>query len=181
MTTSKEMARSKLIHLLQCAHAGELAAYYAYQGHALSLKDQKEREEVSRIQYEEWEHRQCLAKFLLELNAKPQPIREFIFMLIGKTISFLCRIGGWFIPMYGAGKLESGNIEEYVVAAKWAHYSDHPHFIEPLLEMAEVEWDHELYFRQKSESHWMYPFFPKWHIPDERSSIRLRFQSQLEQ
>ena len=57
--------------------------------------------------------------------------------------------------MYGAGRLESHNVKEYEDAADLAVVSGHPEFVECLLEMAEVEWDHEAYFRGKVESHWL--------------------------
>lgn len=41
--------------------------------------------------------------------------------------------------MYGAGRLERGNIVEYEIAAKLAAECGHPEMIDCLLEMAEVE------------------------------------------
>lgn len=162
----------KLIRLLQNAYSGELAAYYAYEGHWRSLSDPTEIEAIKKIQREEWEHRECIGRFLKELGSAPNPRREFVFTCIGKTISLLCRIGGWFVPMYGAGKLERGNIVEYENAARIAAQTECHHMIDELLKMAEVEWDHELYFRQKVMTHWLRFIFPVWSAPPPRETIR---------
>ena len=41
-----------------------------------------------------------------------------------------------------------------------------------LLEMAEVEWDHEAYFRAKVERHALARVFKVWAPPPPRESIR---------
>ena len=51
--------------------------------------------------------------------------------------------------MYGAGRLERGNIVEYEEAAEFARACGREDFIDCLLTMAEVEWEHELYFRDE--------------------------------
>ncbi len=48
------------------------------------------------------------------------PFDPGIFGWIGTVIGILCRVGGWFVPMYGAGMLERPNIAEYEVAARHA-------------------------------------------------------------
>lgn len=98
-------------------------------------------------------------------------------MLVGTVISWFCHVGGWFFPMYGAAKLERGNIVEYEVAARLARETGHDEYVESLLEMAEVEWDHELYFRTKAMSHWLWRWVPRWAPPPPRSSIRARASS----
>ena len=173
----QSQAKESLIHLLQAAFSGELAAYFAYEGHRHSVRDLQEKEEIGKIQTEEWEHRECLAEFLKDLGSGPSPWREIKFTLIGRVISLLCYVGGWYIPMYGAGKLERGNIVEYENAARLAAHAGFEEMVEPLLLMAEVEWDHELYFRSKSESHWMRKILPVWSPPPPRESIRETFYS----
>ncbi len=165
----------ELIRLLQNAYSGELAASYAYEGHWRSVRSPTEQKEIQKIQQEELEHRECIGRFLVALGARPNPRREFIFTCIGKTISLLCRIGGWFIPMYGAGKLERGNIVEYENAARMAARAGHKDMIEDLLVMAEVEWDHEFYFRTKAESHWLRYILRIWSPPPPRTLIRESF------
>lgn len=171
--------KDSLILGLQAAFSGELAAFYAYEGHRHSVRNPQEKEEIRKIQEEEWDHRECIGEFLSDLGAKPDAWREFKFTLIGRTISLLCYIGGWFIPMYGAGKLERGNIVEYENLARMAAWAGYDEMVEALLIMAEVEWDHELYFRSKSESHWLRKVFPIWGPPPPREMIRSTFYAEF--
>ena len=69
-------------------------------------------------------------------------------------------------------KLESTNIVEYEVAARLAFISGHHQYIDEFLKFAEIEWDHELYFRQKSETHFVYKYSPKWVIPKPKQKIK---------
>ena len=70
------------------------------------------------------------------------------------------------MPMYGAGRLESHNVKEYQDAAEYAKNSGNQKYIDCLLEMGEVEREHERYFRQKAETHFLWKVFPKWRIPE---------------
>lgn len=168
--------RQNLIYLLQNAHAGERAAANAYYGHATSIYiTSEERTELFAIYKEELHHRERLKLMLSELGAKPRFLRELGMWLIGASIGFLCWFGGWFIPMYGAGRLESANVEEYEVAAQLAMLSGLKHLVDELIEFAEVEWDHENYFFTKAQAHWLKRFFPDWQRPGERHHIRIRY------
>jgi rubrerythrin len=172
-------ARAHLVFLLQLAYSGELGAARAYAGHADSLRDPSERAEVRRICRDEIRHRRCLRRMLASLGAAPEPRRESKMNLVGKSISFFCHVGGWFFPMYGAGRLESQNIREYEHAARLAAVAGCDEFIEELLVMAEVEWDHERFFREKASSHPLWRLVPHWPVPAPRSSIRDSFAAFL--
>lgn len=167
-------AREKLIRQLQGACSGELAAGYAYRGHWKSARDASERERIRIIESEEWHHRELVLGLLQQLDAKPNPLREAIFWTIGRTLGALCHVSGWFLPMYGAGKLERHNIVEYEEAAVYAAECGHPEMIEPLLEMAEVEWEHERYFRERVAGHTLLRLVPLWDAPPPKSAIRGR-------
>jgi hypothetical protein len=41
-----------------------------------------------------------------------------------------------------------------------------------LLTMAEVEWEHERYFRERITGHWMLRIFPLWDPPPAKETIR---------
>ena len=168
-------ARADLVTVLQHAHAGELAAGHAYRGHAASVSDPVEKAHIRKIEDEEWVHRRQVGEMLAALGAAPVPARERKLERIGKTIAFLCRIGGWYVPMYGAGRLESHNVKEYEDAADLAVASGHPEFVACLLEMAEVEWDHEAYFRGKVESHGLRHVIRVWPPIPPREEIRRGF------
>jgi len=177
VTTVRD-AKASLIRVLQHACSGELAAGFAYRGHASSLKSSEEREKILAIEREEWHHRRLVLGLLSELGARPDAMRECIFWMIGKCIGIACHIGGWFIPMYGAGRLERWNIEEYETAARHALEAEHAEMIDCLLTMAEVEWEHERYFRERISGHFLQRVFPAWKPPAARESIRLRFTAQ---
>src|SRR5262245_29124897 len=141
--------RSKLISLLQLAYSGEKAAGYAYRGHWKSVRNPEERKRIAIIEEEEWHHRRLVGEILNGLSAAPDPRRETRAAVIGRTLGALCHVSGWFFPMYGAGKLESRNIREYESAANYAALCGRSEYVECLLTMAEVEWEHEHYFRLK--------------------------------
>ena len=164
-----------LVRVLQHAHAGELAAGHAYRGHAASVTDPEEKAQIRKIEDEEWVHRTHVGEMLAALGEAPDPAHERILLFIGKTIAFLCRIGGWYVPMYGAGRLESRNVKEHEDAADFALASGHPEFIECLLEMAEVEWDHEAYFRSQVESRWLRHVIRVWPPIPPMDAIRTDF------
>lgn len=172
-------AEKALVTILRHAYSGELAAALAYGGHWKSLRREDERAEVRKIEEDELHHRARIGEMLVELNVQPDPQLERKLHRIGNTIAFLCRIGGWFIPMYGAGRLERPNIKEYEDAARYAFLSGRDRYVEELLTWAEIEWDHEKYFREKAQSHFLRYIFWIWQPPPARESIRASFEEFL--
>lgn len=172
MESAQGGARDALIRVLQAAYSGELAAGFAYAGHWRSVADPTERERIKAIEAEEWHHRELVGEILQKLGAGPSRVREFVFRAIGRSLGPLCSVSGWLAPMYGAGLLESRNIIEYEVAARHAASSGHGEFVDCLLEMAEVEWEHERYFRERVLSHRLSRFIPIWPAPAPKSQIR---------
>jgi len=86
---------------------------------------------------------------------------------------------GWLAPMYGAGRLESRNIKEYETAARYARDCGRNDLIDCLLEMAEVEWEHELYFRTRVTEHFIGRRLALWPEPPAREMIRLSFDREV--
>lgn len=170
--SERQAARQRLIRLLQGAYSGELAASHAYIGHALSVRDEAERADIRKIESEELVHRECVGKMLASLGAAPDETRERIMRRVGQTIGLLCRIGGWFIPMYGAGRLEAHNVKEYEDAADDAVRCGRDDLVEELLVMAEVEWEHEHYFRTKVLAHPLIRIVPVWKAIPPKQAIR---------
>ena len=156
-------ARQKLIRILQNAHAGELAAAYAYRGHWKSLRKNSaaEREGIKKMEAEEWLHRANVARWLEKLDAKPRPLREKVFWTMGKTIGIACYVSGWFFPMYFAGRLESGNVQEYVDAAEFAKELGMLECFDEMMEMSRVEGEHEEFFRAVVAKHRLLPLTRK--------------------
>jgi hypothetical protein len=167
-----DVYRRRLIRQLQGAHSGELAAGFAYRGHWRSLNESPARTRIREIENDEWHHRRLVRGLLADLGAGPKPLREAIFWLIGRTLGLLCHVSPWFFAMYGAGRLESGNIVEYQEAAVFATRCGHPEMLDCLLTMAEVEWDHELFFRQQIAGHALLRLFPMWDAPPRKETIR---------
>lgn len=164
-----------LVAILQLAYSGELAAAYAYRGHWHSLTDTEERTRIEKIENEEWHHRQLVGEMLLTLNSRPSALREFRAAITGRVLSLFCHLSGWLAPMYGAGKLESRNIREYETAARHARSCGRDDLVDCLLTMAEVEWDHEQYFRSRVLSHRWADWLPIWPQPPAKEMIRKSF------
>lgn len=164
-------ATNRLIGILRAAHAGERAASLAYVGHAHSVRSPQERDDISRIGAEEVAHRARVREMLNELGGSPSPVRELVFTTIGRTLSLLCHVTGWYCPMYGAGWIERRNIQEYVDAADWATRAGRLDLADELLEMARVEWDHEAYFRAKVATHPLRHVIRIWNAPRPREQL----------
>jgi len=165
-------SRAQLIRQLQGAYSGELAAMHAYRGHANSVRNAAERERIAAIEEDERHHRELVGDMLRSLDSGPNRRREIVFYCIGKTIAGFCHIGGWFIPMYGAGRLERHNIVEYEVAAVYARDCGRDDLIDCLLAMAETEWEHEKCFRERIAGHWLLRVMPLWEAPPPKEAIR---------
>jgi rubrerythrin len=166
----------RLVRQLQSAYSGELAAAFAYRGHWRSLSDGEDRERIRTIEAEEWHHRELVGAMLRQLGAKPSWLRELVMFAIGRTLGVLCHVSGWFLPMYGAGRLERHNIVEYEDAASYARACGREELIDCLLMMAEVEWEHEKYFRENVAGHRLVRVFRLWDAAPPKTSIREAFQ-----
>lgn len=172
-------ARNDLVTLLQMAYSGERAAAYAYLGHRTSLRRPQrapDRDMLTTVLVEEIQHRRIVRTMLRSLGAAPDRRRERKMLLVGRTIGATCLIAGWFAPMYGAGRLESRNVVEYEIAARLAHRAGLDAMADQLLTLAEVEWDHELRFRQRAETHWLWRVTPHWKVPPPRAEIRQTYR-----
>lgn len=153
---------TRLVKLLQTAYSAELAAAYAYRGHRHSVTKLEEQESIRNIEQEEWLHRWQVRQILLELGQSPRLWLELKYRCIGTMIGLLYHISGWFVAMYGAGKLESSNVMEYVDAAALTYACGRSEYVACFIQMAETEWEHEKYFRDKASSHWLAGYVPFW-------------------
>lgn len=165
-------AQARFIKLLQQAYSGERAAAFAYRGHWRSLRDPDDRRRIRTIEEEELHHRHLVGEMLRELGARPNALREVRAWLIGRALQMLCYVSGWFAPMYGAGRLESHNVREYEEAARRACACGRDDLLPCLLAMAEVEWEHERYFRSKVLGHPLGRRLPIWPAPPPKETIR---------
>lgn len=179
-STDQPYQRAKLIAILQLAYSGELAAGYAYRGHWHSVSDADERIRIKTIEDEEWHHRKLVGEMLGSLGASPKRLREMRATLLGRALGLMCHLSGWFAPMYGAGRLESKNIVEYQTAARYAHSCGREDLIDCLLNMAEVEWEHERYFRSRVLRHRWSRRISIWPAPPPKEAIRSAFKLEAE-
>lgn len=178
MTTNE--ARERLVQILQLAYSGERAAAYAYRGHWKSVSDRDARVRIKQIEDEEWHHRDLVGEMLVNLGAAPDADRERRATVVGRTLGVLCHLSGWLAPMYGAGRLESRNIVEYETAARYAKQAGLHELVDCLLTMAEVEWEHEKYFRECVLSHPLGRRLQIWSEPPPKESIRSSFEEDVE-
>jgi rubrerythrin len=169
-------ARLRFIEILQQAYSGERAAAYAYRGHWHSLGDPEDRRRVQTIEEEEWHHRRLVGEMLGQLGARPDVFRDLRAGLIGRLLGLLCHISPWFAPMYAAGRLESRNVREYEEAARRAENCGREDLLPCLLTMAEVEWEHERYFRSKVLGHPWAECIPVWEPPPPKERIRAAYR-----
>jgi demethoxyubiquinone hydroxylase (CLK1/Coq7/Cat5 family) len=152
-------ARRALVRMLQDAHAGELAAAFAYRGHARSLRRRHPAvaAEIQRIEAAEWHHRNRVAEMLDDLGAAPRRPRELAMGFIGRFFGSLCWVGGWFGPMYAAGRLEAMNVGQYATAAEHATAAGLDHLVPVLAEMTAEEARHEAWFGDRVRGHRLLP------------------------
>jgi rubrerythrin len=157
MASGNESDRAALVSILKDAYSGELAAALAYGGHWKSVRDPAQREMIQRIEREEWDHRERVGKMLAELNEKPSRRKEVFRKTMGHIVAIGCRMVGWFIPMFFAGRLEGQNICAYDIAAPHAKALGLADFERELVDMANVERGHEDYFLGLIVNHRMFP------------------------
>lgn len=143
---------NELILELQRAHAGEWAAYLAYEGHWKAIArsgDMYAASEIHRIQKEEWYHRQAVGFMLHELGSSHNPTRDALMGLIGRTASALCYVVPAKHSALGARIIETLGKNEYRKMAKMAMKLGKFRMGRELLRMAAVEEEHEKFFRQQ--------------------------------
>jgi hypothetical protein len=136
------------------------------------------RARIRSIEQEEWQHRREVGAMLAALGAPVSRAREARAAAIGRTLGVLCHVMGRLAPMYGAGRLESRNIREYEAAARHARDCGREAWVDCLLTMAEVEWEHERYFRERVLGLALGRRLPLWPAPPPRASIRARFAAE---
>jgi hypothetical protein len=151
----------ELRQLVRLAYSAERAAAFAYHGHARSLRGQPASNEVARIEAEEWQHREHLLRMMQRLGIAASPWLELKYAIIGQVISASCTPLGRFMPMYFAGRLESGNVNEYLRMAELALGTVIADERDCILELALVEKRHEDFFLAEVVGHPALPWFQR--------------------
>lgn len=152
---------SQLQKKMQLAYSAEKAAAFAYRGHAKSVSDPADKKAIKDIEDDEWNHRQGIRQMMAEHGVKVSRWYEIKYAIIGKIISASCFVIGWFMPMYFAGRLESGNVNDYLEMQQMFGSLRINNHKDCLSEMARKEKEHEMYFMSKIATHWLTPVFQK--------------------
>lgn len=138
----------KLIRLLKQAHAVEIGAYHAYEGHWRSLDaGSNARKKIKQIQADELEHKMSVERMLKELNSKPNKVLGVALWIIGKTISALCHVMGYKMAMFGAKIMEVMGKNIYKKLAREARNECYVAMAIELDSMQRSEESHEEYFK----------------------------------
>lgn len=136
----------KLIRQLRFAHAAEIAAYHAYEGHWRSVTDEAEQKHIQSIALDELKHIYSIEKMLVILNSSPSPILDKAGKIVGELIGLACFYSGWRLPMLVAGLMEKIGTSSYKDIANTAIDNERYIMASHLLEMAKVEQAHDEYF-----------------------------------
>lgn len=136
----------KLIRMLKFAHAAEIAAYHAYEGHWRSTTNIAEQNHLKKIQLDELKHIYTIERMLTNLSAKPNEFLDKCGKVIGELIGLACFYSGWRLPMLVAGLMEKIGTASYQDIANTAIENERFLMAQTLLEMGKVEEEHEKYF-----------------------------------
>lgn len=142
---------SKLIRMLKFAHAAEIAAYHAYEGHWRSVSNQAEREYIRKIAGDELKHIHTIEQILKILKSRPSRVLDACGKVVGEIVGIACYHTGWRLPMIVAGLMEKIGTSSYRKIALEAADSGMVVLTVLLLDMARVEDEHETYFKRLRE------------------------------
>lgn len=151
----------QLINSLCLAYSAERAAAYAYVGHAASVRDAAVKVRITEIEHDEWAHRREVRALMDRFAIPVSKWYEFKYAVIGRVISASCHVIGRFMPYFFAGKLESGNVCEYIVMIRHFHELGITEHDEVLYEMGLKEKEHEVFFQEMIQGARWLPLFEK--------------------
>lgn len=137
---------TKLVRKLRFAHAAEIAAYHAYEGHWRSVTNQREQEYIRTIALDELKHIRDLERMLDCLGYCTDSTLDKAGKIVGEIIGFMCFYTGWRLPMWVAGAMEKIGTASYLDLAEIAADEKRYAMAYKLLEMGKVEEMHEKYF-----------------------------------
>ena len=138
---------SKLIKILRKAHAIEIGAYEAYEGHWRSTKDPEKKRRLKEIQKDEWSHKQAVGWMLIELGAESNKELDFLMYCIGKMVSISCYVIGPRAAAWGAKLFEVMGSQIYWKAAIEAIDEKNIPMCRELFCMSDKEREHEEFFK----------------------------------
>lgn len=138
----------KLIKILRLAHAIEIGAYEAYEGHSKTVKSPHIKKRLKEIQKDEWFHKQAVGFMLIDLEAESNKALDLLMYWVGKFISFSCYVIGYRAAMWGAKIFEILGSDIYFRAHILSLHCDVNMGISgELRKMCLKEREHEEFFR----------------------------------
>ena len=141
------MKSTKLIYMLQQAHAIEIGAYEAYYGHANASKDPEAKRRIKEIQQDELDHKLNVGFMLHELGGKNNEVMDSLLYFIGRSISLICYIMVKRAANWGAKIMEVMGADEYRKLAFEARAQGYYKMALTLDDMQKAEKDHEEFFK----------------------------------
>jgi len=138
--------------MLKFAHAAEIAAYHAYEGHWRSVSNQAEQDHIKNIQFDELKHIYTLKRILFTFGHRSNRYLDICGKAVGETVGFMCYHSGWRLPMIVAGLMEKIGASSYHEIALEAADNGQERLAWQLLNMAKNEEDHEVFFRKLRDS-----------------------------
>lgn len=138
---------SKLIRLLRRAHAIEIGAYEAYEGHWRSTKDPVKRKRIQEIQKDELDHKQMVGFMLIFLGAESNKDLDWLMYFVGRLVSISCYVIGSRAAAWGAKLFEVMGSDLYKDAAAECLGTQNEHMSETLWKMGMKEQEHEEFFK----------------------------------
>lgn len=138
--------------MLRFAHAAEIAAYHAYEGHWRSVSNEAESNYIKNIALDEKKHIHDLKRILNSFGYCPDAFLDKCGKLVGELIGFLCYYSGWRLPMLVAGVMEKIGANSYQDIAEEAADKKFYALAYKLMEMAKIEESHDEYFKQLRKS-----------------------------
>jgi len=106
---------------------------------------------------------------LSTLGARPRRPRELLMAATGRFFGLLCHVGGFFGPMYAAGRLEAMNVGQYRTARDNAELLGLDACVSELEAMRVEEDRHERFFGDQIRDHPLLPIASRlmgWSPPD---------------
>lgn len=159
---------SKLIKMMKRAHAIEVGAYHAYEGHFRSIKPltNPNRGEIKMIQVDEKIHKEELARMLSNLGSQQNYLLDATFYLIGRFISAACYVMPARWSNLGALMMEKLADPCYAGLAEEAKKQGRYDMQSKFLEMRKSEEEHHEFFDKLLTNDPVHDRPGIWHHPD---------------
>lgn len=132
--------------MLQFAHAYEIAAYHAYEGHWRHHTNREEQEFMHDIEFDELDNMGWIQHMLVTLDADTDWYMDHCAEYIGEFIGLLCYHTKWRIPKFITKALDKFGVFSYKRIAREAFKVALFDMHDDLLEIAGTKNEHDRFF-----------------------------------